>query len=211
MTDGYIHVNCAFAIFCPYIYTYICMYVISKYTVYIYILCSCDPPKILYHSQSNIHQPSTPGVELPRATWFTTTKRRPETAAPEANGKPNFKRFRKAQRHGPSSTTLHMGLSRNRVEFAEECHLKGGDDKTTGFGVLFSNQLWPNWPSIISFWQIPLPFRCQARKIDLLWSSCHGHLLWAVWTSSLRSRLWKLRARSRAWPCEYWLSRDLWG
>lgn len=38
------------------------------------------------------------GVELPRATWFTTTKRRPETAAPEANGKPNFKRFRKAQR-----------------------------------------------------------------------------------------------------------------
>lgn len=37
------------------------------------------------------------GVELPRATWFTTTKRRAETPQ-QAAGKPNFKRFRKVQR-----------------------------------------------------------------------------------------------------------------
>ena len=38
------------------------------------------------------------GVELPRATYFATTKRRPETVQQPQPGKPNFKRFRKAQR-----------------------------------------------------------------------------------------------------------------
>eukprot|EP00438_Fugacium_kawagutii_P009289 Skav235239 [mRNA] locus=scaffold3995:277050:279529:+ [translate_table: standard] len=41
-------------------------------------------------------------VELPRATWFTTAKRRPETTAAEVLGKPNFKHFRKAQSPCPN-------------------------------------------------------------------------------------------------------------
>ncbi|CAJ1348061.1 unnamed protein product [Effrenium voratum] len=43
------------------------------------------------------------GAELPRATWFTTTKRRePERQEEPASGRPNFKRFRKAQSSPPT-------------------------------------------------------------------------------------------------------------
>lgn len=77
------------------------------------------------------------GVELPRATWFTTTRpRRPESAAaaaPEANGKPNFKRFRKAQR----------SQDRPFVEFVPWAPAVGGLD-------LFSSQ-----PTLETESQIP--------------------------------------------------------
>ena len=62
------------------------------------------------------------GVEVPRATWFTTTKRLEKAPdANQANGKPNFKRFRKAQCRRPSFGLLYVRwLRRQQIDASKE-------------------------------------------------------------------------------------------